>query len=62
MTKISEKWDEKKYPTHMQMDVQTRNENIDKDLNLCSRCEGTGNELYSMYHKCTSCNGSGATP
>lgn len=26
---------------------------------LCSRCEGTGNELFSMYKACEDCGGSG---
>lgn len=26
---------------------------------LCDHCEGTGNELLSMYRKCPKCNGTG---
>lgn len=29
-------------------------------LALCGRCEGTGNELYAMYRKCSDCDGVGA--
>lgn len=25
----------------------------------CERCGGTGNELYSMYRRCSDCNGMG---
>ena len=48
-----------KYPLHMRMDYQKRNENIQAGYKLCGRCEGTGNELYSMYRKCTVCRGTG---
>ncbi len=50
------------YQPHQQNDVLTRNENIDKGKTLCKRCEGTGNELFSMYRKCTDCNGTGIVP
>ncbi len=53
------KWDIDKFPVHMKVDAQTRNDNIDLGHDLCKRCEGTGNELYSMYRKCKDCNGSG---
>lgn len=26
---------------------------------ICKRCEGTGNQLLSMYQKCEACNGTG---
>lgn len=26
---------------------------------ICKRCEGTGNELFAMYRKCSACGGSG---
>ena len=29
-------------------------------LAICDRCGGTGNELYSMYRKCSQCDGVGA--
>ena len=25
----------------------------------CDRCEGTGNELFSMYRRCSACGGTG---
>lgn len=25
----------------------------------CPRCEGSGNELYAMYRRCTACSGTG---
>jgi DnaJ-class molecular chaperone len=25
----------------------------------CENCDGTGNQLYSMYQKCSECGGSG---
>lgn len=28
-------------------------------LELCERCGGTGNELYSMFRKCSQCDGVG---
>jgi len=46
-------------PLHMRMDYQRRNENVVKGLDLCERCDGTGNELYSMYKKCSQCSGTG---
>ena len=56
---MEEKWDENKYPYHMRMDVRTRNENIDLGKILCKRCDGTGNEFYSMYSECKQCEGKG---
>ena len=29
-------------------------------LMLCKRCDGTGNELYSMFRLCSQCDGVGA--
>lgn len=26
----------------------------------CKRCDGTGNELFSMYRRCSDCGGTGA--
>jgi len=26
---------------------------------LCDRCDGTGNQLYSMFQVCEKCNGTG---
>ena len=27
--------------------------------NICEKCGGTGNQLYSMYQKCYNCDGNG---
>ena len=53
------KWDVDKYAPHQRVDAQTRNDNIDGGYELCKRCDGTGNELFSMYKKCSECGGSG---
>lgn len=45
----------------MSQDVRTRAENEKAGEPLCSRCEGTGNEIYSMYRKCCACNGTGVS-
>lgn len=29
--------------------------------NRCKRCDGTGNELYSMYKQCQACGGDGVS-
>jgi len=31
------------------------------DLELCERCDGTGNEFFSMYRQCQTCRGIGTT-
>ena len=54
-----QKEDPTKYPPHMQGDVRIRNQNIDAGKPLCEPCGGTGNELFSMYRKCASCDGTG---
>lgn len=59
MSENDTKWEVSNYPPHMQMDAERRNHNIDKGHVLCERCDGTGNELYSMYRACTDCGGSG---
>lgn len=46
-------------PAHMQMDYRTRNKNVMDNHKLCKRCDGTGNELMSMFRRCIKCNGSG---
>ena len=56
---MDEKWDIEKYPMHMRGDVHTRNDNIDNGKELCKKCDGTGNEFYSMYRKCKDCGGNG---
>lgn len=46
-------------PFHMISDYITRNDNIQAGRELCDRCEGTGNELFSMLRVCTECRGEG---
>ena len=57
--KMNEKWKLEDYPPHMHVDVSTHNDNIENHRKLCKRCNGTGNELFSMYRKCSMCNGMG---
>ena len=50
---------------HIATDKLTRYENIINHgyESLCDRCDGTGNQLMSMYQKCVNCDGNGlATP
>lgn len=51
----------KKYKcsAHQVMDYMTLEENEKAGNELCKRCDGTGNELFSMYRRCTDCNGTG---
>lgn len=44
---------------HMRVDYVKRNGNVEKGKTLCPRCDGTGNELFSMYRRCSKCNGTG---
>lgn len=44
---------------HMRMDYQKRNDNVEAGETLCTKCDGTGNELFSMYRRCSKCNGTG---
>jgi len=46
-------------PFHAQRDYVIRNENVKNGKPLCLRCNGTGNELFSMYRKCTVYKGNG---
>ncbi len=46
-------------PLHVRTDYFRRNENIENGAVLCENCDGTGNELMSMYHKCPKCEGVG---
>ena len=47
------------------LDQRTRDSNVDRirtsliAQELCGRCDGTGNQLYSMYQACEECNGTG---
>ncbi len=46
-------------------DQRMRDFNVDRVKNslipqgLCDRCDGTGNQLYSMYQACEKCKGRG---
>lgn len=40
-------------------DQLRRADNLAAGHRLCARCDGTGNELYSMWKRCTTCGGSG---
>ena len=46
-------------PLHMRRDYVIRNRNIDEGKLLCTLCDGTGNQLFSMYQKCDNCEGKG---
>lgn len=46
-------------PFHMRGDYATRNKNVEAGNPLCTHCDGTGNELFSMYRECPVCKGSG---
>lgn len=48
-----------KIPVHMQGDYVIRNENILHKRKLCDRCDGTGNQLLSMFQTCEKCDGKG---
>ena len=32
---------------------------LDPGIIICEQCNGTGNEFYAMYRKCSKCNGFG---
>jgi hypothetical protein len=53
------KWDPAAFAPHQHGDIKTRNVNIDKGFTLCKRCDGTGNELFSCFKRCSDCGGSG---
>ena len=40
-------------------DELVRFENIKAGRELCKRCDGTGNEVFFMYRRCTKCGGKG---
>ena len=49
-------------PTNMDDRARKQNEifvEINKGFVLCSRCDGTGNELFWMYRRCSGCAGQG---
>lgn len=47
------------FAPHIWADELRAAENRAKGLNRCDHCEGTGNELKSMYRKCPACEGRG---
>lgn len=47
-------------PPRMKKDYERRNQNVEHGFVLCTRCDGTGNELYGMYRKCSACDGTGS--
>ena len=46
-------------PPRMMQDYLRRNDNLRKKRPLCGPCDGTGNEFFSMYHRCPKCQGRG---
>lgn len=44
---------------HQISDYKTKANNIKGGNDLCPRCDGTGNELFSMYRECKACEGTG---
>ena len=54
--------DVKSCSVHMAGDYVTRNANVQSGLKLCRKCDGTGNQLFSMYQKCDQCGGTGRSP
>jgi len=46
-------------PLHMRPDYSLRNLNIEKGRKLCEKCDGTGNEIFAHYRRCTICGGLG---
>ena len=56
---LYELWETDGYPLHIQRDMENHNDNFSEGMELCEKCEGTGNQLYSMYQKCDVCLGKG---
>lgn len=56
-----EEIDIERVPVHMRKDFFRRNDNVRAGKKLCKRCNGTGNELYSMYSRCQACDGDGVS-
>lgn len=46
-------------PSRHKLDYMQRNTNVQLSRILCGRCDGTGNEFFSMYKTCTACSGLG---
>ena len=40
-------------------DTRKHNDNVRSGKKLCPNCEGTGNQMYSMYQACEECKGTG---
>lgn len=40
-------------------DYERRNDNVLSGKPLCDTCDGTGNDYFHMYHRCSDCGGSG---
>lgn len=51
--------DLKTVPSHMRMDYERYNDNVKNNRELCDKCSGTGNELFSMCRRCSKCGGKG---
>jgi hypothetical protein len=65
-TSVNEKFGKRKglwvasdQPVHEQGDVRRHNKNIRDGKIPCDKCDGTGNQLLSMYQKCNECGGTG---
>ena len=61
---MSEWWQDprlKGIPFHMKGDAYNAILVEEKGLTKCTKCGGTGNQLYSTYQKCTDCDGTGNT-
>ncbi len=53
--RIAAGYDDVLHANQAQKDVDESNEH----LGICQRCGGTGNELHSMFRKCSQCDGVG---
>ena len=46
-------------PPEKRQDYEIRNQNIEAGKPLCRKCDGTGNEIYTRYRRCSKCGGTG---
>jgi len=46
-------------PLIVRGDYAIRNKNLAIFKTLCTRCNGTGNEMFIHYRKCQDCHGTG---
>lgn len=46
-------------PLIIRGDYAVRNKNLAVFKALCTRCNGTGNEMFTHYRKCQHCHGTG---